>query len=70
MMNQERYLFNNFSEWQIGYSGFTYHISSKQSLINYVKNQDKHHKTITYKDEIIRLLKENDVVFSEKYLMK
>jgi len=70
MMNQERYLFNDFSEWQIGYSGFTYHISSKQSLINYVKNQDKHHKTITYKDEIIKLLKENDVVFSEKYIMK
>ena len=65
---RERSLFMNFPGWQVGYSGFTYHISSKNSLINYVKNQAEHHKTISYKDELIKLLNEHDVDFTEEYL--
>jgi putative transposase len=65
---RERSLFFNFPGWQVGYSGFTYHISSKNSLINYVKNQAEHHKTISYKDELIELLNEHDVDFKEEYL--
>lgn len=65
---RERSLFLNFPGWQVGYSGFTYHISSKNSLINYVKNQAEHHKTISFKAELIRLLKENEIDFKEEYL--
>ena len=65
---RERSLFQNFPGWQVGYSGFTYHISSKDTLINYVKNQDTHHKALSYTDELIRLLNENEVDFKEKYL--
>jgi REP-associated tyrosine transposase len=43
MIYRERSLFPNFPGWQIGYSGFTYHISSKQALITYVMNQEEHH---------------------------
>jgi putative transposase len=65
---RERTLFHNFPGWQVGYSGFTYHISSKNSLINYVKNQAQHYKTISYKDELIELLNEHDINFKEEYL--
>jgi REP element-mobilizing transposase RayT len=65
---RERSLFLNFPGWQVGYSGFTYHISSKNSLINYVKNQAEYHKTISYKDELIELLNEHNVNFREEYL--
>jgi REP element-mobilizing transposase RayT len=65
---RERSLFLNFPGWQVGYSGFTYHISSRDSLINYVKNQAEHHKTISYKDELIELLNEHDLNFKEEYL--
>ena len=68
MILRERTLFHNFPGWQVGYSGFIYHISSKASLISYVKNQTEHHKTISFKDELIRLLKENDVDYKEEYL--
>jgi putative transposase len=68
MICRERKLFPNFSGWQVGYSGFTYHISSKNALINYVKNQAEHHKTISFKDELIRLLKEHGVDYKEEYL--
>jgi hypothetical protein len=33
-----------------------------------VKNQAEHHKTISFKDELMKLLKENDIDFKEEYL--
>jgi putative transposase len=66
---REKSLFRNFTEWQVGYGAFTYHISSKKSLIDYVKNQSEHHKIISYKDELIRLLQENDINFNVDFLM-
>jgi putative transposase len=69
MICRERSLFQNFPGWQVGYSGFTYHISSRESLINYVKNQAEHHKTISYKDELIRLLNEHTIDFTDEYLL-
>jgi len=68
MICRERSLFQNFLGWQVGYSVFTYHISSKQSLIKYVLHQEEHHKKVSYKDELINLLKENDIEFKEEYL--
>jgi putative transposase len=68
MILRVRTLFLNFPGWQVGYSGFTYHISSKASLISYVKNQAEHHKTISFKNELISLLKENGVDYRGEYL--
>jgi REP element-mobilizing transposase RayT len=65
---RERSLFPYFPGWQVGYSGFIYHISSKQALIRYVMDQEEHHKKVSFKDEIINLLKDNEVDFKENYL--
>lgn len=65
---KEKNLFPNFDGWQEGYSAFTYSIKEKDYLIEYVKNQEEHHKTITFKEELIELLKEHGVEFDEKYL--
>ncbi|MGB8489618.1 MAG: hypothetical protein WCE64_01025, partial [Bacteroidales bacterium] len=35
---REKSLFPGFPGWQVGYSGFTYQISARDSLINYVRN--------------------------------
>ena len=66
---REKSLFRNFEEWQVGYGAFTYHISSKKSLIDYVKNQSDHHRKISYKDELIRLLQENDINYNIDFLL-
>ncbi len=65
---RERSLFPNFPGWQVGYSGFTYHISAKESLINYVRNQSEHHKSISFTEELISFLKEHGVAYKEEYL--
>jgi putative transposase len=68
MICREKSLFPGFMEWQVGYSGFTYHISSKEPLIKYVLNQEEHHKKISYKEELIKMLKDNGIDFKEEYL--
>jgi putative transposase len=54
-------LFSHFPSWQVGYDGFTYHISCKDRLISYVENQRVHHKIVSYKDELKDLLNEHFV---------
>ena len=61
-------LYSHFPGWQVGYSGFTYHISSKTNLIRYVENQREHHKLFSFKEELILLLKEHSVDYEEDYL--
>ena len=67
MINQ-KLLFPSFNGWQNGYAAFTYSISEKNRLIEYVKNQETHHKEISYKEELIRLLIEHKIEYNEKYL--
>lgn len=64
---KEKKLFPDFNGWQEGYSAFTYHIEAKDHLIEYVKNQEAHHATKTYKDELRALLKEHGIEFDEKH---
>jgi len=61
--------FKHFRSWQEGYGGFTYSIKEKDRLIEYVKNQEEHHKKISFLDEFIDLLHEYEIEFDEKYLL-
>ena len=60
-------LFPMFSGWQDGYGGFTYSINDKDKLIEYVKNQEEHHKTKSFREELIDLLNEHGIEFDIKY---
>ena len=62
-------LFNKFSGWQDGYGAFTYSIKEKDRLIEYVRNQEEHHKVVTFREEFMELLKEQGIEFEEKYLV-
>jgi REP element-mobilizing transposase RayT len=64
-----RKLFPMFSGWQDGYGGFTYSFNDKDRLIEYVKNQEEHHRTKTFKEEFIELLIEQGIECNDKYLL-
>jgi REP element-mobilizing transposase RayT len=66
---KKEHVFNNFSGWQDGYGAFTYHIKSKNVLIEYLKNQEKHHNSVSFKDEYIKLLTEHGISYNENYLL-
>jgi putative transposase len=61
--------FPAFESWQDGYGSFTYSIREKDMIIEYIKNQKKHHQSETFYDEFKRLLIENGIEFDEKYLL-
>jgi REP element-mobilizing transposase RayT len=61
-------LFPGFVGWQNGYGAFTYSISDKEKVVNYINNQQDHHTKRSFKEEYIGFLKEHNIVFEEKYL--
>lgn len=61
-------LIADFPGWQVGYGAFTYSPDAKHNLIEYIKNQEYHHRNITFKKEYIGLLKENRVDYDERYV--
>jgi putative transposase len=65
---KDQRIFPDFNGWQDGYGAFTYSFKEKDGLIEYVHNQEAHHKTVTYRDELIQLLKEHGIEFDERYL--
>lgn len=65
---KENGLFPDFGGWQDGYGAFTYSFTEKERLIEYVKNQEEHHKTVPFREELIALLREHGIEFDEKYL--
>ncbi|WP_341225185.1 IS200/IS605 family transposase [uncultured Arcticibacterium sp.] len=66
-MIKEQELFP-FTAWQEGYAAFTYSLDAKNDLIEYIKNQEEHHKKVDFKEELISLLEEFQIEYDEKYL--
>jgi len=64
----EQKMFRNFLGWQTGYAAFTYSHRHRESLIEYILNQDVHHKTRSFIEELKELLDEHGVSFDERYL--
>jgi hypothetical protein len=66
---KEEKLFPFFKGWQEGYGAFTYSISAKDNLIEYVKNQKEHHRKVSFEDEYKNLLKEHHIDYDDKYFL-
>ena len=66
---KENNVFPRFCHWQEGYGAFTHSVREKNVLIEYVKNQEEHHRQVDFLDEYRKLLHEADVEFDEKYLL-
>jgi len=55
-------------KWQKRYSAFSVSNSIKVKVINYVRNQETHHKEISYLDEVKKFYKEFEIEFYERDL--
>ena len=56
--------------WQEGFGAFSYSKSQINYVINYIQNQEKHHKKKTFKEEYIDFLKKFEINYDEKYLFE
>jgi putative transposase len=68
-INEQKWLKGKFS-WQNGYGGFSYSRSHLDRIINYIKNQEKHHKRKTFREEYIEMLKKFEVEYDEKFIFE
>ncbi len=68
-INDKKFLRVRF-EWQEGYGAFSYAKSEVNSVIRYIQNQEEHHRTKSFKEEYLMLLKDFDVEFDERYIFK
>jgi REP element-mobilizing transposase RayT len=59
--------FPDFKGWEEGYSAFTYSFKEKNTLINYIKTQQEHHKKESLDAELKRIFKELGIDLDERY---
>lgn len=68
-INEKGFVKGRFS-WQEGYGGFSYSKSQVPTVINYINNQEVHHKRKTFLEEYMEFLKEFEVDWDERYIFK
>ena len=66
-INERKFVKGKFN-WQEGYGCFSCSYSNIEKVINYIKNQEEHHKKKSFKEEYIEFLKELKIDYDEKYL--
>ena len=54
--------------WQDGYGAFTVSASNVPSVVAYIQGQREHHRTKTFQEEYLALLKRHDIEFDERYI--
>ncbi len=54
--------------WQRGYSAFSVSHSNLSSVYEYIRTQEDHHRCHTYEEELISLLKRNELEYDDRYL--
>ncbi|MBV8901844.1 MAG: transposase [Verrucomicrobia bacterium] len=55
-------------QWQNGYGAFSVSESALGSVVDYVANQDLHHRRLSFQDEYRAFLRRHGVEFDERYV--
>ena len=55
-------------EWQEGYGAFTVSPNAREQVLSYIGNQEEHHRTRTFREELVELLERAGVECDPKYL--
>lgn len=56
--------------WQSGYGAFSVSFGRIPNIVNYIKNQEDHHKKKTFAEEYIEFLKLNGIVYDERFVLE
>ena len=55
-------------EWQAGFGAFTIGQSQVRTVVNYIRNQEAHHRKKTFKDEYNDFLKAYEIDYKPEYI--
>jgi putative transposase len=67
-INEQRWIKGRFS-WQEGYGAFSSR-SQLNNVIQYVVNQELHHKKKTFREEYVEMLKKFEVMYNDKFIFE
>ncbi len=54
--------------WQEGFGAFTVSIKDVAIVLNYIKNQEEHHKKKSFKEEYLEFLKESEIKYRDELI--
>jgi putative transposase len=54
--------------WQKGYAAFSVSASNIDAVVNYIRNQEAHHRIMSFEEELVALLKKHNVDFDPEYV--
>lgn len=66
-INEKKFLKVKF-EWQEGYGAFSYSKSHVKNVIEYIQNQENHHKKESFREEYLKFLKVFEIEYDERYI--
>jgi len=55
--------------WQEGYGSFSVSYSSLEKVKHYIKNQEEHHKTKSFDEEYLQLLKKHKIPYDTRFVL-
>ncbi|HTL53046.1 MAG TPA: IS200/IS605 family transposase [Planctomycetota bacterium] len=60
--------FPHFRYWQDNYAAFTVSVRERAAVIQYIRGQEAHHKHVSFREELIEMLKRAQIRYDERYL--
>jgi putative transposase len=66
--NSSRWIATGF-EWQSGYAAFSVSQSDAESVRRYIATQEEHHRTRTFEEEFLSLLKSAGIEYDAKFVL-
>lgn len=68
-INEKGFVKGRFS-WQEGYGAFSYSKSELHKVINYIEQQELHHKKVTFIEEYLDFLEKFEINYDDRYIFK
>lgn len=68
-ISRKRWIRGRFN-WQEGFGAFSYSHSHLDSVVAYIRNQEKHHAKKSFRSEYLTLLKKLDIAYDQKYVFE
>ena len=54
--------------WQAGYGAFSVSQSNVSGVVKYIQEQEKHHRRMSFQEELLAFLKKNHIAYDERYI--
>jgi len=68
-INEQKWLNGKFN-WQEGYGAFSYSKSQIDKVVDYILNQEEHHKKNSFREEYLELLNKFEIEYVNKYVFE